>query len=106
MDATHTPAAASRRIPRSVKRMFSSWCAASLYIEALIKRGHLDLRFAKSRRECVHGILLPVRQERARRARMAVPFQQIGLIGVGREPVDRVDAGFYGDIVCKNPHRI
>jgi hypothetical protein len=57
--------------------------AAWLHIEALIKRGHFDLRFAKSRRERLHGVLLPVGKERARGASTPMPFQQLSLIGVG-----------------------
>jgi hypothetical protein len=36
-----------------------------LHIEVLIKRGQFHLRFCKPRRECLHGILLTVGQERA-----------------------------------------
>ena len=38
----------------------SAYALAYLYIEAFIKLGHLDLRFAKSRRERLHGTFFPV----------------------------------------------
>ena len=37
-----------------------AYALAYLYIEAFIKPGHSDLRFAKSRRERLHGAFLPV----------------------------------------------
>jgi hypothetical protein len=72
----------------------------------LIEGGHFDLRVAEQGCECLHGIFLPVGEERARRTRVPVPFEQPGLIGVDRKPIQRVDAGSDRIIVAKYPNRI
>ena len=46
-----------------------------LQIKYLVKPGHFDLRFGKLRRELLHRSFLPVGEERARRARVSMPFQ-------------------------------
>jgi hypothetical protein len=71
-----------------------------------MERGHLDPCVAKLRRERLHHPFFSVSEERARRARVRMPFQQRGLVGVGRESVDRVDLGSHRQIIPQNTHRV
>ena len=63
-----------------------------------------DAGIEKLCRELLHGAVFAVNKERALRASLLLPRQQLCLVGVGGEAVDGVDACSDGDILTEDCH--
>jgi len=55
-------------------------------------------------RESLHRRFVTVHEERARRPRLRVPGEQLGLVCVRREAVDRVHASAHRDLLAEDGH--
>jgi hypothetical protein len=65
---------------------------------------HFDESVDKMCSELPHGIFLAVNKERTFRSSLFLPSQQLRLVGVGREPIDGVDASPNWNILAQNVH--
>ena len=55
-------------------------------------------------RERGHAALLTVDEKSSFRARLSLPVQQFGLIGMGRKPVNRADTRPDRNVVAEDSH--
>jgi hypothetical protein len=78
--------------------------SAASQFKRLIQHRHFDVGIAKMRRELGHAVLLAVDEKNAVRAGLFLPSQQFGLIGVGGEAVDGVNARIDRDLVAENSY--
>jgi hypothetical protein len=63
---------------------------------------HFDAGVFQQRRKVAHGLLFAVHQKRSLRvSRLSVPGKEFGLVGVGGEPVDRVNSRLHRDLLTE-----
>ncbi len=83
---------------------FRSLCRSER--ERLVQDRHLHPARRQQRGEFPHRLQLPVHQERRRApAHRAAPGEQLLLVGVAGEAVDRVDGRAHGDFLPEQAHR-
>ena len=70
----------------------------------MIRLRHFDLSVGKVRRELVHGVFFAVNEECTLCAGLLLPGQQFGLVGMGGEAVDGIDARPDRNVLAENAH--
>ena len=65
---------------------------------------HFDASIGKSCRELLHGVFVTVNKKRSLRTGLLLPCQEFSLVGMGGEPVDRVDASSNWNILAEYVH--
>jgi hypothetical protein len=94
--STAAPFALGSQRLRDVLSLGSGCCCSQF--EYLTELGHVYMRARKLCRELTHGVLFPMNQECSACTGLLVPSDELSLIGVCGEAVDRMDAGPYGNL--------